>query len=157
MGEGENVHALGPSLEEDLRTFVHRRSCRIDIINEKDPFFFDLSFPSKNECPSDSPFPLGPAQTHLGSRRLSLLKDPLPTRNPESAADVLGKEESLVEAALPQALGMEWDRDHEVEKISPPVVGEAARHPFSQKGGDVNLPLIFPSVNGFPQRALIGS
>jgi hypothetical protein len=85
------------------------------------------------------------------------LKDPLPTRNPESSAEVLGQEESLVEAALPQALGMKGDRDQEIEKIDPPVIRETARHPFSQKRGDVNLPLIFPSVNGFPQRTFIGS
>ncbi len=61
MGYGEDVDSFGASVEKNLRAFVYRRPRRIDIVNKKDPFLFDLFFLSKDKRPPDSPFSLGPA------------------------------------------------------------------------------------------------
>ena len=61
MGYGEDVYSFGSPVEKHLRAFVHRRSRRIDIVNQKNPSLFDLFFLPKDKCPSDSAFSLGPA------------------------------------------------------------------------------------------------
>ncbi len=155
MSQREDIDLPGSCSLQDPRTFIHGRSCGVDVIHEENRLLVHALRGEDMKHALDLFFPLCPAQGHLRKGVPLLLKNARVKWNSRVPIQLFHQKEGLIESSLPQTPDMERDRDQKVERRGRPVAAESCGEPFPEESRERNPSLIFPTMDGLLERSLI--